>query len=173
MSVTQCPFPSDSGLDRRMVDAVYFTDSYRAPLRDSSASMTDIFFDLFGHHPTWAKSILLVRNRIVALFGLDVPNDEDILDPKRKERYAVGDTIGPWPIFALTDDELIAGRDNRHLDFRLSLLRQGHGDMSTVTVSTICDVHNVGGKIYLFFIVPFHKWGVKQLILRAIKAGRL
>jgi hypothetical protein len=34
-------------------------------------------------------------------------------------------------------------------------------------------VHNWFGRAYLFFIVPFHRWGVKYIIKRALRAGRL
>jgi hypothetical protein len=173
VSVTECDVPASSSLDRRMLDAAYFSDSYRAPLRKGQASMADIFFGLFGHSPVWIKTLLLIRNRIACGFGLDVPKSSDILQPIQQARYQVRDTIGPWPIFLLTDNELIAERDNKHLDFRLSLLRELHDGEPSVVVSTICNVHNVLGKIYLFFIVPFHKWGVKTLIGAAVIAGRL
>jgi Protein of unknown function (DUF2867) len=171
--VVECDVPAGSLLDRRMLDAAYFSDSYRAPLCKGQASMADIFFGLFGHSPIWIKTLLLIRNRIASGFGLDVPKSSDILHPIQQAHYQVGDTIGPWPIFLLTDNELIAGRDNKHLDFRLSLLRELHDGKPSVVVSTICDVHNVLGKIYLFFIVPFHKWGVKKLIEAAVISGRL
>jgi hypothetical protein len=173
MPVEECDFPKVSSLDRKMVDTAYFRDSYRASLCTAHTDMPTIFFDLFGHHPVWVKALLLVRNRIAAAFGLEVPKASDIQHPTQKARYQVGDVIGPWPIFALTEHELIAGRNNGHLDFRLSLLRERNGDQSSVVVSTVCDVHNRYGKIYLFFIVPFHKWGVKQMISRAVRAGRL
>ena len=38
------------------------------------------------------------------------------------------------------------------------------GDATSVVVSTICTVHNVFGRIYLFFIVPFHRRGVQSLM---------
>lgn len=135
--------------------------------------MPDIFFALFGHHPGWVKALLQLRNRVASAFGLDVANAADIRNPVQKSAYRVGDAIGPWPIFSLSEQELIAGRDNRHLDFRLSLLREDHAGQATVVVSTICNVHNLSGKIYLFLIVPFHKWGVRQMIARAIRAKRL
>ena len=50
--------------------------------------------------------------------------------------------IGPWPSFAMSDAELVGGRDDKHLDFRLSLLKQVHGDPASVAVSTVCVVHN-------------------------------
>jgi hypothetical protein len=90
-----------------------------------------------------------------------------------KSSYAVGDKIGVWPIMALTENELVAGRDDKHLDFRLSVLKVTDGEAVSVVVSTICTVNNTFGKVYLFFIVPFHKWGVKRLISNAIVAGRL
>jgi hypothetical protein len=44
---------------------------------------------------------------------------------------------------------------------------------ASVIVSTICTVHNLFGKIYLFFIVPYHRHGVKTLLRNAVAAGRL
>jgi hypothetical protein len=87
--------------------------------------------------------------------------------------YSVGDKIGPWPIFFIGDNELVAGRNNKHLDFRLSVLKVVDGDAASVVVSTVCSVHNVFGKIYLFFIVPFHRSGVQTLLSNAVAASRL
>jgi hypothetical protein len=47
------------------------------------------------------------------------------------------------------------------------------GTTASVIVSTICTVHNLFGKIYLFVIVPFHRVGVRFLISNAMAAGRL
>jgi hypothetical protein len=85
----------------------------------------------------------------------------------------LGEKIGPWPIFFIAENEIVAGRDNKHLDFRLSALKAREGDVVSVVVSTICTVHNVFGKIYLFFIVPFHRAGVRSLISNAVAAKRL
>jgi hypothetical protein len=169
----ECDVPLESALRPELVAAAYFTDSYRAPLTNPPAGVVDIFFGIFGHHPRWIKFALLVRNWIASRFGLAVPAKEDIVAPSRRQYYKVGDTIGAWPIFSVTDTELIAGQDNGHLDFRLSILRELEGPSPSVVVSTICVVHNWFGKAYLFFIVPFHKWGVKYIIMRALRAGRL
>lgn len=173
MIITERTIPTSSVLNRQTIDAAYFQDSYRAPLGHPGAAMPDIFFAIFGQHPAWIKALLIVRNKLATWCGLEAPTSAEIMNVGAKTHYAVGDKIGPWPIFALTENELIAGRDNKHLDFRLSLLRDDHCGTPSVVVSTICTVHNLAGKIYLFFIVPFHKWGVKTLIARALAAGRL
>gem|GEM_PF-386655 len=171
--VVKCDIPSLSVLDRRLIEAAYFRDSYRAPLSCTRASVVDIFFGIFAHHPMWMKILLVVRNRIASFCGLDAPTTSEIINLEIKSRYSVGDKIGVWPIFSLTEAELVAGRDNKHLDFRLSVLKVREGETASVVVSTICTVHNRFGKLYLFFITPFHKWGVQRLIANAIIAGRL
>jgi hypothetical protein len=173
MTIVECDIPSLSVLDRRLIEAAYYRDSYRAPLSRTPASVIDIFFGIFAHHPMWMKILLIVRNRIASFCGLDAPTASEIIDFKIKSSYGVGDKIGVWPIFSLTETELVAGRDNKHLDFRLSVLRVTDGETASVIVSTVCVVHNTFGKIYLFFIVPFHKWGARRLISNAIIAGRL
>ena len=74
---------------------------------------------------------------------------------------------------ALSEDEVVAGRDNKHMDFRLSVLKVPDGDRPSVVVSTICTVHNLSGKLYLFFVVPFHRHGVRKLMTNALVARRL
>ena len=173
MTIVECQIPSASVLDRRLIEAAYFRDAYRAPLSRTHASVVEIFFGIFGHHPGWMKFLLIVRNRIASFCGIDAPTASEIVNLEIRSSYRAGDKIGVWPIFTLTETELVAGRNNKHLDFRLSVLRVTDGETANVVVSTLCTVHNVFGKIYLFFIVPFHKWGVQRLISNAIIAGRL
>lgn len=171
MTVEACDVPAISVLDRHMLASAFFWDAYRVPLTQSQASAVDIFHAVFGHHPMWIKRVLLARNHLAAACGLDVPAASDILSPERKAIYQAGDRIGPWPIFSLTPNELVAGRNNRHLDFRLSVLKDSAG--ASAVISTVCVTHNVFGRAYLFFITPFHKWGVPYLMARAMNAGRL
>lgn len=163
-----------SMLARELVAEAYFWDAYRARLLQArDAGLVELFFAIFGHYPAWLKAVLIARNRLARLVGLEAPTTSDILHLGPNGPYRVGDTIGVWPIFALTDTELVAGRNNKHLDFRLSILRSLDPCGPVITVSTVCTTHNLFGKIYLTLIIPFHKWGVKQLMLRALAAGRL
>jgi hypothetical protein len=173
MHIEECEVPSVSVLDRRLVQAAFFRDSYRTPLTHPQASVVEIFFGVFGHHPLWMKRVLIARNRVASVCGLDAPTSSEIMRPEVKDSYMVGDKIGPWPIFSLTQSELVAGRDNKHLDFRLSVLKEANGEAMSAVISTVCTTHNAFGRLYLFFIIPFHKWGVRRLMSRAVAAGRL
>jgi len=173
MPVIECDVPLSSALSRDLIRSAWFHDSYRVPLARPGLSIVEIFFALFGHTPFWMKALLITRNAVARRFGLEAPTTAEILHPTVRASYHVGDKIGPWPIYFIGDDEIVSGRNNKHLDFRLSVLRVKDGDAESVVVSTICSVHNLAGKIYLFFIVPFHRTGVKSLMANAVVAKRL
>jgi hypothetical protein len=173
MNVTECEIPSLSVLNRDTGESVQFHDCYRAPLTRLELGIVDIFFAVFGHKPLWIKLLLVARNVVAKRSGLETPTVAEIMSPEIRACYRVGDKIGPWPIFSIDANELIAGRDNRHMDFRLSVLKQIDGDGGSVFVSTVCKVHNIYGKVYLWFIVPFHRGGMRLLMSNAVAAKRL
>jgi hypothetical protein len=173
MHVIECEVPPSSELSRDLIANADFRDSYRAPLAHPELGVVEIFFALFGHTPLWMKFLLIARNAAASRSGLEAPTVEEIMKPIVRSEYRVGEKIGPWPIFFIGDNEIIAGRNNKHMDFRLSVLKAMDGDAMSVVVSTICTVHNVFGRIYLFFIVPFHRHGVRSLMSNAVVAKRL
>ena len=117
--------------------------------------------------------MLVARNKAAALAGLEVPTTSEIMNVEKRERYFAGEKIGPWPIFSLGPDELVAGRDNKHMDFRLSIMKVHDGVRPSVVVSTLCMVHNKFGQYYLSSVIPFHRFGLRRLIASALAAQRL
>jgi hypothetical protein len=173
MPVIECDLPPASALSRDATGNAYFHDSYRAPLTRENLGIVEVFFALFGHTPIWMKLILIIRNAAARVVGLEAPTVDEIMKPVARSEYRVGEKIGPWPIFFIAENEIVAGRNNKHLDFRVSVLKAVDGGATSVVISTVCSVHNVFGKIYLFFIVPFHRAGVRSLLANAVAARRL
>ena len=56
------------------------------------------------------------------------------------------------PSVTETDEELVAGFDDRHLEFRVSVL----SDDGEVSLVTWVHPHNMGGRLYLKAIMPSH-----------------
>ena len=173
MSITECDIPSRSALSGDLIRNAYFHDSFRAPLTRPELGILDIYAAILGHAPLLLKLLLIVRNAIVRPFGLKAPAAADIMRGEFKTGHAVGDSIGRWRIFFISDDEIIAGGDDKHQDFRVSVFRERGAGTASVVVTTICTVHNAFGKIYLFFVVPFHRYGVRKLMSNALAAQRL
>ena len=67
-------------------------------------------------------------------------------------------------------DELVAGRDNKHMDFRLSIRKVRDDSGLSVVVSTLCIVHNAFGRFYLAAVISFHTFGLRNLMARAVDA---
>ena len=173
MAVVACAVPLDSALEPGAIAGAWFRDAYRAPLTRPELGIVEIYAAVFGHTPLYAKALLIARNAAAKLAGLKTPPASTILHPDIGGDYAVGDEIGPWPVFAIDANEIVAVRDNPHLDFRVSVLRRDSSEGPTVTVSTICQVHNLAGKIYLLLVIPFPRFGVRMLVRNAVAAGRL
>jgi hypothetical protein len=173
MTVVECDVPAGSALGRELIERADFRDAYRVPLHRPDLGMVDIFFGVFAHRPVWMTLMLIARNKAAALAGLETPTTAEIMTLEKRACYAVGEKIGPWPIFFLGADELVAGRDNKHLDFRLSIMKVRDDSGLSVVVSTLCMVHNAFGRLYLTAVIPFHQFGLRNLMARAFDAQRL
>lgn len=133
--VTAVNLPAQSLLHSRLAPND-FLDCYSVessmPPRQAAGVITDF--------PGWAKLLLFLRRAVTAPFGLS--NDGP----------PASDKIGIFPVETETTNELIAGFNDKHLDFRVSVLSQeGH-----VYLATWVHPHNIGGKFYLKAIMPFH-----------------
>src|SRR5215467_4013168 len=99
MSVVECDVPRHSALGKDLIERADFRDAYRAPLSRSDLSVVEIFFAIFAWRPGWMNLVLIARNKAAALAGLEVPTTAEIINMEKRDRYFVGEKIGPWPIF--------------------------------------------------------------------------
>jgi hypothetical protein len=113
-----------------------FLDCYAVRAKVPPHRAAEIITDF----PGWAQLLLKLRTVLVAPFGLSTEGPE------------ARDKVGIFPVQSETDDEVIAGFDDRHLNFRVSV-RQEDGLLS---LATWVHPHNLGGRVYLAVIMPFH-----------------
>jgi hypothetical protein len=136
-------------------------DAYAVELPTAQARQMDmesLARILLGSQPDWARKLMVLRDAIVARFG--------IRTAKQMEARS-GERIGIFRIFAVSDDEIIVGEDDSHLDFRLSVLRnRDAGRHGSVTVASVVHCHNWVGRAYILLIRPFHKLIVRSSLRR-------
>lgn len=126
---------SDSALWAR-VGSQDFLDCFAVRAETTPRVAAEIITDF----PGWAQGLLQIRKILVAPLGLSHDGPQ------------AADKVGPFPIESETDYELIAGFNDKHLDFRVSVIaHEGH-----VSLATWVHVHNLGGFLYLNAIMPFH-----------------
>lgn len=115
--------------------------------------------EIITDFPPWARLLLRVRRAATAPFGLI--NDAPI--------PAGGEKVGIFPVESVKEDELIAGFDDRHLNFRIAVL----APKGQVFLATWVHPHNAAGWLYLTAILPFHIAISRDALARvgAVKSG--
>ena len=109
MSVIECDVPCHSALGKDLIERADFRDAFRAPLNRSDLSVVEIFFGIFSQRPGWMNLMLIARNKVAALAGLEVPSTSEIVNMEKRDRYFVGEKIGPWPISSAPTNSLQVG----------------------------------------------------------------
>src|SRR5258708_40377514 len=106
--------------------------------------------------------VLALRNLLVASLGLrtSVPDEP-----------GARDIIGLFPVVRQTPDRLVAGFDDKHLDFRLVVDVASAGHTQRVTATTLGLTHNLLGRTYLAIIRPFHRLALAALLRQRTRLG--
>ena len=147
--VTAVKLPEQSLLWAR-VGGEDFLDCYSVPADATPRHAADVITAF----PGWARFLLVIRRIVTAPFGLDNDGPD------------VADKVGIFPVETETADELIAGFNDRHLNFRVSVQSRG----GRVFLATWVHPHNWGGRLYLAAIMPFHILIVKNALARLARA---
>jgi hypothetical protein len=141
-----------------------FADAFRIDVADANLDARHAAVLMTGRSPRWIEALIRLRNLLVAPLGLKTSGETE--KPRRE-------TIGLFPILTETQDRLVAGFNDKHLDFRLvvDVATAGPDSASSqqVTATTLVKTHNLFGRIYLAIILPFHRLIVPAM-LRKIAA---
>lgn len=144
-----------------------FLDSQSVPLPHPAPDAAELTIATFFSMPGWVKNLLGLRNLLVAPFGLKT-GTEGMRPPTREEINGLSYS-GVFAVHSATPDEVILGTDDKHLDFRVSVLRSEADDV--VAISTWVHPHNLAGKAYLAAVYPFHRIIVARCLAGAGRLG--
>lgn len=134
-----------------------------------SIQVTDAVQAFFSAEPYWVKALLGLRNKIGGFFGLK-PFSE-----KRNWWYdhkTAGLISFPLQLFSHSENEIVLGADDRHLDFRISffLEKTANGNNTKrLVVTTMVQFNNAWGRGYFLPVQPLHKLIVSALLRSAVR----
>lgn len=152
-----------------------YVDSFQGTFvdKDDKLSSTDIGKAFFLSSPKWVGKLIRLRDRVVGLFGLKTSGGtfdrEKTLD---KYKCEPGEQIGLFKVFGKSDNEVVLGVDDKHLNFRASLFLDKPQDNKVekrLTISTTVVFNNRFGRFYFLLIRPFHKIIVPIMLKGIIK----
>lgn len=140
-------FEPDSAMKALLPDA-QFGDCFRITVNDGTLDARDAAERMFLTQPGWISALMKLRNLLVTPFGLKRPTHG---------RALAANSIGPFPVISETPERLVAGFDDRHLDFRVIVDVTGPAPSRQVSATTLVKTNNLLGRVYLTAIMPFHR----------------
>jgi hypothetical protein len=168
-SITAIQVPLASDIGKQLQGADFF-DSYAMPLEHAGRSALEIYLGVISKTPAWVNVLMAARNRVVSLFGLkNLGHLGDLQKAKAASDYRIGDRIGIFTLLSNTDSEVIMGDSDKHLNVKISICKLAQGGKESVATTTVVHIHNLLGRVYMLFVVPFHKLIVPAVLARGSK----
>jgi hypothetical protein len=115
--------------------------------------------------PKWVIVLLKIRNILVKPFGLNTDGPTEIKSIASDKKYEIGENAVFFKIIKRNENELVMSEKDKHLNFRTSVLKLDQSDSTKKLYSiTIVKYNNTFGKVYFFFVKPFHKLIIRTLL---------
>lgn len=140
--------------DHRLLPGAQFSDAFSLTIDGTDLTARQAAERMFARSPRWIKALMALRDRIVAPFGLKT---------EKMARTAI-DKVGMFPVISETPERIVAGLNDRHLDFRVVVDVATTGPSQRVTATTVVLTHNLLGRAYLAIIMPFHRLIVPAML---------
>jgi hypothetical protein len=167
--VKQVAFPAQSAVATAF-KSVNLADAFSIQLPSDASTNPDVLARfIFSEQPSWIGALTKVRDAIVAGFGLKTAKHLATLASD-----ATANRISIFKVYGTSETEVVLGENDKHLDFRVSILCTRGSSPNTgnqLTLSTVVHCHNRLGRAYLSVIAPFHRQVVKASLRRAANVG--
>ena len=146
-----------------LLDGAQFIDAFRIATTNPGLDARHAVEAMVARQPRWIGWLLALRNLLVAPLGLKTSGATE---------GVVRDLIGIFPVVSETPERLVAGFNDKHLDFRLvvdvaPVDVAPEGPARSITATTLVLTHNWLGRAYLAVILPFHRLIVPAMLRKA------
>ena len=166
--VTLVSLPPESRIAKAYA-STNLADAYSIELPSGASTDPELLARfIFSHQAPWISSLISVRDAIVGRFGLKTAKQLTSLGEMKTGR------LGIFKIYGTSPTEIVLGEDDKHLDFRLSVLcssQPSPGGKRQLTLSTVVHCHNRLGRLYILVIAPFHRLVVQSSLRSAARIG--
>ncbi len=140
------------------MDRVDYFDSYGVA-RKTTETVKEITHKILKG-PAWVGYLMQLRDFVVRPFGLKTE------DKIKKVQLDSNSEFDFAPILFSNDNEIIMGMNDKHLYFRLSVLKVTGQENTQIFLTTVVRFNNWGGRIYFAVIRIFHGLIVRTMLKR-------
>lgn len=153
--------PEDSLITKDLSEVDYF-DSYMIN-KQITYTIEEIAEKIFTL-PKWVKGLLKIRYYLlVKPFGLKTGIKKEY-NSFHQDEHSIRNNFGDVSVLSKNENEIVLGNDDKHLNYRVSVLKIKTTNSHEIYLSTVVHFNNNLGKIYFSVIKPFHKVFVKLML---------
>ncbi len=166
VSKSELPLSSSLKISASTFD---YIDSFKTDIPNcskfSATEIATLFIKSTKKNPKWITYLMFIRNFLVELLGLKKTTSSQVEKPFSEIK--IGEKLGIFELYSKSENEIILGKNDRHLNFRLSILSDEQTEkVNTINISTLVKFNNSFGKFYFAFIKPFHRLIAKAMLLK-------
>lgn len=137
-----------------------YSDTYKIQITSNDYSVDKITTNIFKT-PKWVDNLMKLRGIIVKVFGLKTSDKNDIII---EPYYSIGSKAVYFTVLDRNENEIVMAENDKHLNFRTSVMVEKDTASSTVYLSTIVQFNNFFGRLYFLPVKPFHRIIIKSLL---------
>ena len=145
-----------------------YCDSF-STVKQTNDSIDKITTDIF-QTPKWADFLMTIRNTVVKLVGLKAGGYKK--DTYISDFYPIGSRAVYFTVIDRNENEIIMAENDKHLNFRVSVMTNRQGDNVTIYLTTIVKYNNFLGWLYFSPVKPFHRLIIRSLFKRLLKNNK-
>jgi hypothetical protein len=165
MKINKTRIPADS-LVRDRLPADY-TDAYACEVdTERSLSPDEIMIGFWTNSCWWVRGLFRLRDLMVRFVGLQGSDSTDLKEFRDAIRR--GGSYKFVSVPAKNAHETVVLMSDKHLDAYLSIYVSGEGMRHTVSAITVVHHRIALGRVYFFFIRPFHAIIVRTMLRGAV-----
>ena len=146
--------PADSQISSQLNNA-YFHDSWSIVLGQPDLNVFQQLTKLFQHTPQWVEWSMNMRNKITSKIGLKDLGSFQQIDSNKKKVNMWQATELEFLLLQRTENELVIGDDDKHLNVTLSIYKNEKTQVLTIT--TVVHIKNWLGRLYMAPVIPAHR----------------
>lgn len=114
--------------------------------------------------PRWADMLMRIRNAFARLVDIDTGGYKR--DAYVSDFYPVGSRAVYFTVVDRNDNEIVMAENDKHLDFKVSVLMNRQGAIATIYLTTLVKFNNFLGRLYFLLVKPFHRIIIISLLRR-------
>lgn len=151
----------DLSMVKDMLTQYDYVDSFHFCFEDEKGIDSSAIARLFlicG--PKWGNTLMTLRDQAARCIGLKTMTKD--VEKKRVEEtdFIPRQRVGIFKVYEKNDREIILGEDDKHLNFRVSILLSSIGLSQCerkISITTVVKFNNLLGRLYFLPVKPFHR----------------